>query len=65
MIFLDGVYIDGAAESRVRFRWVKAPTSDELNQLTHTIAQRIEYFDSSIRHRVSGSASSGKEHAAT
>ena len=33
MIFLDGVFIDGAAESRVRFRWVKAPTSEELNQL--------------------------------
>ena len=30
MIFLDGVYIDGAAESRARFRWVKAPTSEEL-----------------------------------
>ncbi len=44
MIFLDGVYIDGAAESRVRFRWVKAPTSEELNQLTHTIAQRIARY---------------------
>ena len=44
MIFLDGVYIDGAAESRVRFRWVKAPTSEELNQLTHTIAQSIARY---------------------
>ena len=25
----------------MRFRWVKAPTSDELTQLTHIIAQRI------------------------
>jgi len=41
MIFLDGVYIDGAPESRARFRWVKAPTSDELTQLTHTIAHRV------------------------
>ncbi len=41
MLFLDGVYIDSADRSRARFRWVKAPTSDELTQLTHTIAQRI------------------------
>jgi hypothetical protein len=27
-----------------RFRWVKAPTNDELTQLTHTIAQRIARF---------------------
>jgi len=44
MIFLDGVFIDGAAESRVRFRWVKAPTSEELTRLTHTIAQRIARY---------------------
>jgi len=25
----------------VRFLWVKAPTSEELTRLTHTIAQRI------------------------
>jgi len=25
-------------------RWVKAPTSDELTQLIHTIAQRIARF---------------------
>ena len=30
--------------SRVRFRWVKAPTSDELVQLTHTIAHRIARY---------------------
>ena len=41
MLFLDGVYIDSADRSRARFRGVKAPTSDELTQLTHTIAQRI------------------------
>jgi hypothetical protein len=28
----------------VRFRWVKAPTSDEVTQLTHTIARRIGRF---------------------
>jgi hypothetical protein len=41
MLFLDGVYIDSAGRSRARFRWVKAPTSDELTQLTRTIAQRV------------------------
>jgi hypothetical protein len=41
MLFLDGVYIDSTDRSRTRFRWVKAPTSDELTQLTHTIAQRV------------------------
>jgi len=33
MLFLDGVYIDSTNKSRARFRWVKAPTSDELTQL--------------------------------
>ncbi len=32
------------ARSRVRFRWVKAPTSDELTRLTHTIAQRVARY---------------------
>jgi len=41
MLFLDGGYIDSANRSRVRFRWVKAPTSNELTQLTHTIVQRV------------------------
>ncbi len=41
MLFLDGVYVDGANGSRIRFRWVKAPTSAELAHLTHTIAQRV------------------------
>ena len=41
MLFLDGVYIRSCGESATRFAWVKAPTSDELTQLTHTIAKRI------------------------
>ena len=28
----------------MRFRWVKAPTSDELTLLTHTIAQRVARY---------------------
>ena len=28
----------------MRFRWVKAPTSDELTRLTHTIAQRVARY---------------------
>ena len=44
MLFLDGVYIDAVSGSAARFRWVKAPTSNELTQLTHTIAQRIARF---------------------
>jgi hypothetical protein len=35
MFFLDGVYIERPAGS-LRFRWVKAPTSAELTQLTRT-----------------------------
>jgi hypothetical protein len=41
VLFLDGVYVDGANGSSPQFRWVKAPTSAELTQLTHTIAQRV------------------------
>ena len=41
MLFLDGAYVDSADGSSTRFRWVKAPTSAELTQLTHTIAQRV------------------------
>ena len=40
MLFLDGVYADNK-HGASRFRWVKAPTSDELTQLTHTIAHRV------------------------
>ena len=43
MLFLDGVYVDDAG-STARFRWVKAPTDDELTQLTHTIAHRIARY---------------------
>jgi len=39
MLFLDGVYID--RPDGTRFRWVKAPTTQELTQLTHTIAHRV------------------------
>jgi len=41
MLFLDGVYIDPRHSKLVRFRRVKAPTRDELTQLTHTIAHRF------------------------
>jgi hypothetical protein len=44
MLFLDGVYIDSTYESGTRFRPVRAPTSDELTQLTHSIAQRIARY---------------------
>ena len=44
MLFLDGVYVDGAPGSGMGFRWVKAPTSAELTQLTHTLAQRVGRF---------------------
>ena len=43
LLFLDGVYVDGAG-STTRFRWVKAPTNEELSQLTHTIARRVGRF---------------------
>ena len=43
MLFLDGVYLD-SANGAARFRWVKAPTSAELMQLAHTIAQRMGRF---------------------
>ena len=40
MLFLDGIYADNKHGSS-RFRWVKASTSAELTQLTHTIAHRV------------------------
>ena len=43
MLFLDGVYIDGP-HGLARFRWVKAPTTEELTQLAHTIAHRVGRF---------------------
>ncbi len=44
MLLLDGVYLDSPDGSRPRFRWVKAPTSEELTQLTHTIAHRVDRY---------------------
>jgi hypothetical protein len=54
MLFLDGVYIDSTGGTRTRFRRVKAPTSDELTQLTHAIARRIAHhlLGSSITYRI-------------
>ena len=43
MLFLDSVYVDSAGSS-TRFRWVKAPTSSELNQLAHTLAHRLARY---------------------
>ena len=43
MLFLDGVYVDSTGSS-TRFRWVKAPTSSELNQLSHTVAHRLARY---------------------
>jgi hypothetical protein len=42
MLLLDGVYVDSSAGPR--FRWVKAPSSAELRQLSHTIARRVSRF---------------------
>ena len=44
MLFLDGAYVNSVNGSPARFRWVKAPTRDELTQLVHTIAQRVARF---------------------
>ena len=44
MLFLDGVYVDGADGLSARFQWTKPPTSAELTQLTHTIAHRAGRF---------------------
>jgi hypothetical protein len=43
MLFLDGVYVEDP-DGSLRFRWVKAPTSAELTQLTHRIAHRVGHF---------------------
>lgn len=42
MLLLDGVYVDSPAGPR--FRWIKAPSSAELRQLSHTIAHRVSRF---------------------
>jgi hypothetical protein len=44
MLFLDGVYVEGRPGTLKRFQWVKAPSSDELTRLTHTIARRVGRF---------------------
>ena len=43
MLFLDGVYVDGANGS-TRFWCIKAPTGAELTQLAHRIAHRVGRF---------------------
>ena len=43
MLFLDGVYVE-RPDGSLRFRWVKAPTSAEVNHLSHTLAQRVSRF---------------------
>jgi hypothetical protein len=40
MLFLDGVYVDGANGSSTRFRWAKTPTNTELTALAHAMADR-------------------------
>jgi hypothetical protein len=44
MLFLGGVYIDFRHGANPCFRWVKAPTRDEITQLTHTMARRVGRF---------------------
>ncbi len=44
LLFLDEVYVGCVNGSAARFRWVKAPTHDELTQLVHTNAQRVASF---------------------
>jgi len=43
MLFLDGVYVDHA-NGTAQFRWLKAPSSQELTLLAHTIAHRVGRF---------------------
>jgi hypothetical protein len=44
MLFLDGVYSDNPHGPRARLHWGKAPSSEDLTQLTHTIAQRVARY---------------------
>ena len=44
MLFLYGVYGVGANGKVVWFRWVRAPITTELTELTHTIAERVGLF---------------------
>ena len=43
MLFLDGVYVE-RLDGSVRFRWVSAPTTQELTQLSRVIARRVERY---------------------
>jgi len=40
MLFLDGVCVD-RLDGSVRFRWISTPTTQELTQLSRTIARRV------------------------
>lgn len=44
MLFLTGVYADGATETAARFRWVTAPMSEELTHVMQRIARRVGRF---------------------
>ena len=41
MLFLGGGYEVARNGTRLRFQWVRAPTSAQLTQLAHTIAHRV------------------------
>jgi rRNA maturation protein Nop10 len=41
ILFLDGVYQVAPDGTRLRFQWVREPTSAQLTQLAHTIARRV------------------------
>ena len=41
---MHGVYIGGSNGQPVRFRQIKAPNTNELNRLTHTIAHRVARY---------------------
>lgn len=43
MLFFNGLYVD-RADGSARFWRVRAPTSAELTQMTHTIARRVGRF---------------------
>ena len=40
MLFLDGVYVD-RLDGSARFRWLSLRTTQELTQLSQTIARRV------------------------
>jgi hypothetical protein len=41
LLFLDGVYVNGAKGATARFHRVDEPTSGELTELAHTLAHRF------------------------